>query len=113
MVHSKGFPTLLSTLDSALILFANPSYRDGSNDMDIGWDVLASLQCVAMGPGLAALASIPLGFLIGRSLFFAHTFNPLIALLRPISPLAWLSISLLLLQKVELVSNRTIFTCSI
>ena len=89
-MHSKGFPTPLSTLDSALTLFADPFYQDGPNDMGIGWNVLASLQRVAVGFGLAALAGIPLGFLIGRSLFFARMFNPLIALLRPVSPLAWL-----------------------
>lgn len=81
-MNSKGFPTPLSTLDSALTLFADPFYQDGPNDMGIGWNVLASLQRVAVGFGLAALAGIPLGFLIGRSLFFARMFNPLIALLR-------------------------------
>ena len=43
-MHSKGFPTPLSTLDSALTLFADPFYQDGPNDMGIGWNVLASLQ---------------------------------------------------------------------
>jgi ABC-type nitrate/sulfonate/bicarbonate transport system permease component len=56
---------------------------------------------------------IPLGFLIGRSLFFARMFNPLIALLRPVSPLAWLPIGLLLFQKAEPASSWTIFICSI
>ncbi|HBZ1134878.1 TPA: ABC transporter permease subunit [Klebsiella pneumoniae] len=97
-MHSKGFPTPLSTLDSALTLFADPFYQDGPNDM---------------GFGLAALAGIPLGFLIGRSLFFARMFNPLIALLRPVSPLAWLPIGLLLFQKAEPASSWTIFICSI
>lgn len=41
-MHSKGFPTPLSTLDSALTLFADPFYQDGPNDMGIGWNVLAS-----------------------------------------------------------------------
>lgn len=71
------------------------------------------LQRVAVGFGLAALAGIPLGFLIGRSLFFARMFNPLIALLRPVSPLAWLPIGLLLFQKAEPASSWTIFICSI
>ncbi len=87
-INSKGFPTPLSTLDSAMTLFADPFYRDGPNDMGIGWNVLASLQRVAIGFGLAALAGIPLGFLIGRFTFFSRMFNPLIALLRPVSPLA-------------------------
>lgn len=38
--------------------------------MGIGWNVLASLQRVAVGFGLAAFAGIPLGFLIGRFTFF-------------------------------------------
>lgn len=50
-MHSKGFPTPLSTLDSALTLFADPFYQDGPNDMGIGWNVLASLQRVAVGFG--------------------------------------------------------------
>ena len=112
-IGAKGFPTPLSTLDSALTLFSDPFYRDGPNDMGIGWNVLASLQRVAVGFGLAALAGIPLGFLIGRSLFFARMFNPLIALLRPVSPLAWLPIGLLLFQKAEPASSWTIFICSI
>ena len=63
--------------------------------------------------GLAALAGIPLGFLIGRFTFFSRMFGPLIALLRPVSPLAWLPIGLLLFQKAEPASSWTIFICSI
>ena len=40
-INSKGFPTPLSTLDSAITLFADPFYRDGPNDMGIGWNVHA------------------------------------------------------------------------
>ncbi|EPS2709951.1 nitrate ABC transporter permease [Cronobacter turicensis] len=112
-VSSKGFPTPLSTLDSALTLFADPFYNEGPNDQGIGWNVLASLSRVAVGFGLAALVGIPLGFLIGRFTFLGRMFNPLIALLRPVSPLAWLPIGLLLFQKAEPASNWTIFICSI
>ncbi|ELY2648321.1 nitrate ABC transporter permease [Cronobacter sakazakii] len=112
-VSSKGFPTPLSTLDSALTLFADPFYNEGPNDQGIGWNVLASLSRVAVGFGLAALAGIPLGFLIGRFTFLGRMFNPLIALLRPVSPLAWLPIGLLLFQKAEPASSWTIFICSI
>lgn len=112
-INSKGFPTPLSTLDSALTLFADPFYNGGPNDMGIGWNVLASLQRVATGFGLAALVGIPLGFLIGRFTFFSNMFSPLIALLRPVSPLAWLPIGLLLFQKAEPASSWTIFICSI
>ncbi|HCH38853.1 MAG TPA: nitrate ABC transporter, permease protein, partial [Enterobacter sp.] len=112
-INSKGFPTPLSTLDSAITLFADPFYRDGPNDMGVGWNVLASLQRVAIGFGLAAIVGIPLGFMIGRFTFMSRMFTPLIALLRPVSPLAWLPIGLLLFQKAEPASSWTIFICSI
>lgn len=112
-INSKGFPTPLSTLDSALTLFADPFYNGGPNDMGIGWNVLASLTRVATGFGLAAVVGIPLGFLIGRFIFFSRMFSPLVALLRPVSPLAWLPIGLLLFQKAEPASSWTIFICSI
>ncbi len=112
-LNSKGFPTPLQTWEAAKTLFAEPFYIDGPNDMGIGWNVLASLERVALGFGLAALVGIPVGFLIGRFRFIARMFGPLIALLRPVSPLAWLPIGLLLFQRAEPASTWTIFICSI
>ncbi|MGB7799883.1 nitrate ABC transporter permease [Buttiauxella sp.] len=112
-LNSKGFPTPLSTLDSAITLFSDPFYNAGPNDQGIGWNILASLQRVAIGFGLAAIVGIPAGFLIGRFTFLARMFNPIISLLRPVSPLAWLPIGLLLFQKAEPASGWTIFICSV
>ncbi len=112
-LSSNGFPTPLKTWDAAKIIFAEPFYIAGPNDMGIGWNVLASLKRVALGFGLAALVGIPLGFLIGRFSFIANMLNPVIALLRPVSPLAWLPIGLLLFQRAEPASAWTIFICSI
>ncbi|WP_017345902.1 nitrate ABC transporter permease [Pantoea sp. A4] len=112
-ITSKGFPTPWSTAQAAVSLFADPFYIAGPNDQGIGWNVLASLQRVAMGFGLAALVGIPTGFLIGRFTFVAHMLNPIISLLRPVSPLAWLPIGLLLFQRAEPASSWTIFICSI
>ena len=112
-LSSSGFPTPLKTWEAAKIIFAEPFYIAGPNDMGIGWNVLASLQRVALGFGLAALVGIPLGFLIGRFSFIANMLNPVIALLRPVSPLAWLPIGLLLFQRAEPASAWTIFICSI
>lgn len=112
-LNSSGFPTPLSTWQAAMTLFADPFYNAGPNDQGIGWNVLASLQRVAIGFGLAALVGIPAGFLIGRFTFLARMLNPIIALLRPVSPLAWLPIGLLLFQRAEPASSWTIFICSI
>lgn len=112
-LSSKGFPTPLKTWEAAKIIFADPFYIAGPNDMGIGWNVLASLRRVAIGFGLAALIGIPAGFLIGRFRFIANMLNPIISLLRPVSPLAWLPIGLLLFQRAEPASAWTIFICSI
>jgi len=112
-LNSTGFPGPLSTWHAAVTLFADPFYDAGPNDQGIGWNVLASLQRVAIGFGLAALVGIPAGFLIGRFTFLARMCNPVIALLRPVSPLAWLPIGLLLFQRAEPASSWTIFICSI
>ncbi|KAB7898906.1 nitrate ABC transporter permease [Rouxiella sp. S1S-2] len=112
-LSSKGFPTPIKTWEAAKIIFASPFYIAGPNDMGIGWNILASLKRVAIGFGLAALVGIPTGFLIGRFSFVASMLNPIISLLRPVSPLAWLPIGLLLFQRAEPASAWTIFICSI
>ncbi|ROP59667.1 nitrate/nitrite transport system permease protein [Enterobacter sp. BIGb0383] len=112
-LNSSDFPTPWQTALAAVDIFADPFYIAGPNDQGIGWNVLASLQRVAVGFGLAALVGIPAGFLIGRFQFVASMLNPLISLLRPVSPLAWLPIGLLLFQRAEPASSWTIFICSI
>lgn len=112
-LNSDGFPGPVSTWQAAITLFADPFYNGGPNDQGIGWNVLASLQRVAVGFGLAALVGIPAGFLLGRYLFLGRMFSPIISLLRPVSPLAWLPIGLLLFQRAEPASSWTIFICSI
>jgi nitrate/nitrite transport system permease protein len=112
-VGNSNFPSPAVTWDAAVKLFADPFYSNGPNDQGIGWNILASLKRVALGFGLAAAAGIPLGFLIGRSRFLGAMFNPIISLLRPVSPLAWLPIGLLVFKAANPAAIWTIFICSI
>ena len=107
------FPGPGETWVQALQVFSDPFYRNGPNDQGIGWNVLASLQRVAIGFGLAALVGIPAGFAIGRFEFLGRMFNPLISLMRPVSPLAWLPIGLLVFKGANPAAIWTIFICSI
>ncbi len=68
---------------------------------------------MGIGFGLAALVGIPLGFLIGRFPLLNRMASPLISLLRPVSPLAWLPIGLLVLKSANPAAIWTIFICSI
>jgi nitrate/nitrite transport system permease protein len=112
-LNSTTFPTPKQTFDAAWVLFADPFYSNGPNDQGIGWNVLESLKRVGLGFGLAALIGIPLGFVIGRFTFIERMVGPLIALLRPVSPLAWLPIGLLAFKSANPAAIWTIFICSI
>lgn len=111
--YSEGLPGPLSTWQAALVLFADPFYDNGPNDMGIGWNILNSLGRVGVGFGLAALVGIPLGFAIGRFTFLAGMLAPIISLLRPVSPLAWLPIGLLVFEAAGPASIWVIFISSI
>ena len=112
--HKGGsIPGPVQTWGAAVKLFADPFYRNGPNDQGIGWNVLSSLQRVGIGFGFAALVGIPLGFILGRSPFLSAMINPIISLLRPVSPLAWLPIGLLVFKKADPAATYTIFICSI
>ena len=111
--RSEGLPGPLSTWHAALQLFARPFYDNGPNDMGIGWNILHSLGRVGIGFGLAALVGIPLGFAIGRFAFLAGMLSPIISLLRPVSPLAWLPIGLLVFEAAGPASIWVIFISSI
>ncbi|WP_425458283.1 nitrate ABC transporter permease [Collimonas rhizosphaerae] len=112
-MSNSQFPTPLLTLQEALKLFADPFYRTSPNDQGIGWNILASLQRVGVGFGLAALVGIPLGFMIGRFKFLSSMFGPIISLLKPVSPLAWLPIGLLVFKSANPAAIWSIFICSI
>ena len=112
-MKSTTFPTPVATWQEAVKLFSDPFYSNGPNDQGLGWNILFSLKRVAIGFGLAAIVGIPMGFLIGRSKIAGAMLNPIISLLRPVSPLAWLPIGLLVFQSADPAAIWTIFICSI
>ena len=111
---SKGtLPGPMKTGASALALFAHPFYIKGPNDQGIGWNLLGSMWRVAKGFGLAAVIGIPFGFVLGRFLVIGKAANPIISLLRPVSPLAWLPIGLAVFKAAGPAAIFVIFICSI
>ena len=106
-------PDPLSVFKEAVRIFSNPFYSNGPNDQGIGWNVLASLKRVGIGFGLAAAVGIPAGFMIGRFRFLSNMAAPIIALLKPVSPLAWLPIGLLVFKAANPASIYVIFVCSL
>ncbi|MFA6178781.1 MAG: nitrate ABC transporter permease [Candidatus Methylopumilus sp.] len=111
--QSPNLPGPLSTWHSAVTLFSDPFYVNGPNDQGIGWNILFSLERVALGFGLAALVGIPLGFIIGRFQFMSRMAAPVISMLRPVSPLAWLPIGLLVFKAANPAAIWVIFISAI
>lgn len=114
-IHSdiaKDVPSPLATWKHAVDVFSHPFYNAGPNDMGIGWQLLYSLGRVLSGFGLAVAVGIPVGFLMGMSETFERAWQPLVQILRPVSPLAWLPIGLLLFKAVDPSAIFVIFiTC--
>ena len=110
---SPQLPSPAKTFVSAVDVFSKPFYIKGPNDQGIGWNILSSLARVGIGFGLAALIGIPLGFIIGRFEFLNRMASPVISLLRPVSPLAWLPIGLLVFKAANPAAIWVIFISSI
>ena len=110
---SPQLPGPLKVWVSALDVFSRPFYVKGPNDQGIGWNILMSLGRVGVGFGLAAAIGIPLGFILGRFQFLNAMANPIISLLRPVSPLAWLPIGLLVFKAANPAAIWVIFISSI
>ncbi|MDQ0468105.1 nitrate ABC transporter permease [Labrys wisconsinensis] len=90
----SSLPSPLRVWADAQDLILQPFYVAGSQDMGLGWRVLVSLQRVAHGFGLAAVAGVLVGAIIGQSVWAMRGLDPIFQVLRTVPPLAWLPISL-------------------
>src|SRR5215471_9687313 len=90
----------------------DPFFKEGEMNQGIGRLAYYSLVRVAKGYLLAIVLGTPLGFLLGLSRGFTQAFDPLIQILRPISPLAWLPLGLILFQRSEPAALFTIAVCA-
>lgn len=75
-------------------LILHPFFDNGPQDVGLGWRVLVSVQRVMIGFGLASLAGIFLGTIIGQSIWAMRGLDPVFQVLRTVPPLAWLPLSL-------------------
>lgn len=92
---------------------ADPFYVENEDDKGIFWQILNSLERVFGGFLLAILVGVPVGILIGMSHRFFQAFDPYIQILKPVSPLAWLPLLLLVFQDINMTAIATIFVTSI
>jgi nitrate/nitrite transport system permease protein len=93
--RTPDLPTPIETLRELRSLLAHPFHDGGPNDKGIGVQLLSSLQRVFTGFGLAAAAGVPFGLLVGASPRAWKAANPVVQFLRPVSPLVWFPIWLM------------------
>jgi nitrate/nitrite transport system permease protein len=110
---APNLPTPGRTWELSKPYIIEPLAKRGEMDQGILRFTWNSLLLVAKGYSLALLIGTPLGFILGMSKMFTKLFDPLIQVLKPISPLAWLPLGLILFQKTTPSAIFTIAICSI
>ena len=109
---SRNLPSPVKTWDTSRPYIVAPFEKRGELDQGILRFTWYSLLLVAKGYALAILIGTPLGFWLGLSKLFTKAFDPIIQILRPVSPLAWLPLGLVLFEKSHPAAIFTIAICA-
>jgi nitrate/nitrite transport system permease protein len=105
-------PSPLATWEVFKEVMHHPFQNDPDNK-GIGIKLLSSLARVGIGFGLGSLLAIPLGLVMGGSKLIMKIMNPVVQILRPVSPLAWFPLGLAIFQDSPKASIFMIFICSL
>ncbi|OLP16187.1 nitrate ABC transporter, permease protein [Leptolyngbya sp. 'hensonii'] len=106
-------PGPIQVVQKTWVFIVWPFFDLGGTNKGLGWQILASLQRVAIGYSLAAIVGIGLGILVGTSKVMSKALDPLFQLLRTVPPLAWVPISLAALRQNEPAALFVIFITAI
>jgi len=106
---SRDFPTPLASARVCVELLGSAFSREAGH-LGIGYQVAASLGRIAIGFTLSAAVAIPAGVLIGVSPTCRRLFDPIVQVLRPVSPLVWFPLALVAFKAMGGVSSSTLFT---
>lgn len=105
-MFSTALPSPLETLPILWGMLSNPFYDNGPNDKGVGIQVMYTLGRVFSGWAIGSLIAIPLGILMGGNQNTMRLLNPIVQVLRPVSPLAWYPIGLAIYRNA---GNAVIF----
>lgn len=93
LIPNTSLPSPFAVIKDTWELIINPFFNYGGLNKGFFWLILASLKRVMFGYLIAVLIGIPLGFLISLNQFLRDAIDPIIQLLRPVAPLAWLPLA--------------------
>jgi len=111
---SRDLPGPAKTWESSKPYIVKPFEKRGELDQGILAFTWLSLKLVAQGYLIALVLGTPIGFFLGLSKTFTKIFDPIIQVLRPVSPLAWLPLGMVLFSTFSLKNGegRVIFGAS-
>jgi nitrate/nitrite transport system permease protein len=113
IITENQLPTPLATLTVLWEMLRDPFYDYGPNDKGIALQLFSSLGRVFLGFTLGSLIAIPIGVLMGASNFAKKIFYPIVQILKPVSPLAWFPIGLVIFESASLATVFIIFITSL
>lgn len=109
----NALPTPLATLTVLKEMVLDPFYDYGPNDKGIGLQLYSSIKTVLSGFLFGTLVAIPLGILIGANKICKLVFYPIVQLLKPVSPLAWFPIGLVVFKDTGMATVFIVFITSL
>ena len=109
----EALPGPTATLKVLYEMLSDPFYDYGPNDKGIGLQLFVSIKTVLLGFSLGSLFAIPFGILIGASSFFKKVFYPIVQFLKPVSPLAWFPIGLVVFKDTGMATIFIVFITSL
>ena len=113
MAVGKDLPGPFTTMDTFWRLVSHPFYDNGPNDKGIGLQLYASLRRVFLGFAAGTAVAIPLGIVLGTSRLVRRVVDPIVQVLRPVSPLAWFPIGLVALSSAPQAAVFVVFITSL
>jgi nitrate/nitrite transport system permease protein len=102
-------PTPVATLRELGSMLADPLHDGGPNDKGIGLRLWSSLGRVLTGFVIAIVIGVPIGLALGSSKRAWQAINPVVQFLRPVSPLAWFPIWLIVFKDAPNAAVWVIF----
>jgi nitrate/nitrite transport system permease protein len=106
-------PGPVATLTVLFDMIKDPFYDYGPNDKGIGLQLFSSIKTVLSGFLLGSLIAIPIGILMGANTFCKQIFYPIVQLLKPVSPLAWFPIGLVVFKDTGMATVFIVFVTSL
>jgi nitrate/nitrite transport system permease protein len=108
-----ALPGPLATFTVLKEMLSDPFYDYGPNDKGIGLQLFNSIKTVLLGFLLGSLVAIPIGILMGASTICKQIMYPIVQLLKPVSPLAWFPIGLVVFKDTGMATIFIVFITSL